>query len=163
MFSSVTQSCLTLCHRMDFSTPGIAVHHQLLEPAQTHVHQVGDAIQSSHPMLSPYPPAFGLSQHQGLFKWVSSSHQVAKVLELQLQHQSFQWTVRVDLLYDWLVWSPFSPRDSQESSPITQFKNISSSVLSFIYGSTLMSKHATGKTTALTRQTFVGKVISLCY
>ena len=82
------------------------------ELAQTHVHQVGDAIQPSHPLLSPSPPAFNLSQHQGLFQWVSSSHQVAKVLESQLQHQSFQWIFRTDFLWDWLVWSSCSPRDS---------------------------------------------------
>ena len=97
-FSSVAQSCLTLCHPMNCSTPGFPVHHQLLELAHTHVHQVNDAIQPSHPLSSPSPPAFNLSQHQGLFQWVSSSHQVAKVLELQLQHQSFQWTPRTDLL-----------------------------------------------------------------
>ena len=73
-FSLVTQSCLTLCNPMNCSTPGLPVHHQLLEPAQTHVHQVGDAIQRSHPLSSPSPPAFTLSQHQGLFQWVSFSH-----------------------------------------------------------------------------------------
>ena len=73
---------------------GLLVHHQLLEFTQTHVHWVGDAIQSSHPLSSPSPYAFNLSQHQGLFKWLSSSHQVAKVLEFQLQHQSFQWKFR---------------------------------------------------------------------
>ena len=73
------------------------VHHQLPEP-QTHLHWVGDAIQPSHPLLSPSPPAFNLSQHQGHFKWVGSLHQVAKVLEFQLKHQSFQWTPRADLL-----------------------------------------------------------------
>ena len=97
-FSSVIQSCLTLCNPMDCSTPGLPVHHQLLEFTQTDVHWVGDAIQSSHPLLSPSPPAFNLSQQQGLFKWVSSSHQVDKVLGFQLQHQSFQWTLRTDLL-----------------------------------------------------------------
>ena len=97
-FSSVTQSCLTLCDPMNHSTPGLPVHHQLLESAQTHVHWVGDAIQPSHPLSSPSPPALNLSQHQGLFKWVNSSHQVAKVLEFQHQYQSFQWTPRTDLL-----------------------------------------------------------------
>ena len=97
-FSSVTQSCLTLCDPMDCSTPGLPVHHQLPESTETHVHWVGDAIQPSHPLASPSPPALNLSQHQGLFKWVSSSHQVAKVLEFQLQHHSFQWTPRTDLL-----------------------------------------------------------------
>ena len=96
-FSSVAQSCLTLCYPMNLSTPGLPVHHQLPESIQTHVHCVGDAIQPSHPLLSP-SPALNLSQHQGLFQWVSSSHQVAKVLEFRLQHQSFQWTPRTDLL-----------------------------------------------------------------
>ena len=97
-FSSVTQSCLTLCNPMNCSTPGLPVHHQLLEFTQTHVCWVSDAIRPSHPLSSLSPPAFNLSQHQGLFKWVSPSHQVAKVLEFQLQHQSFQWTPRTDLL-----------------------------------------------------------------
>ena len=90
------------------------------------VHWVSDAIQPSHPLSAPSPPALNLPQHQGRFKWVSSPHQVAKVLEFQLQHQSFQWTPRTDLLWDGLVGSPCSTRDSQESSPIPQFKNISS-------------------------------------
>ena len=89
-FSLVTQLCPTLCDPMDCSTPGFPVHHQLPELTQTHVHCVGDATQPSHPLSSPSPPAFNLSQHQGLFQGVSSSHQVAKVLEFQLQHQSVQ-------------------------------------------------------------------------
>ena len=96
-FSSVAQSCPTLCDPMNHSMPGLPVHHQLPESTQTHVHWVGDAIQPSHPLSCPSPPALNLSQHQGLFQWVSSSHQVAKVLEFQLQHQSFQWTPRTDL------------------------------------------------------------------
>ena len=95
--SSVAQSCPTLCDTMNHSTPGLPVHHQLPESTQTHVHWVGNAIQPSLPLLSPYLPALNLSQHQGLFKSVSSSNQVARVLELQLQHQSFQWTPRTDL------------------------------------------------------------------
>ena len=87
---------------MDCSTPGLPVHHQLPEFTQTHVNWVGDAIQSSHPLSSP-SPAFNLSQHQGLFQWDSSSHQVAKVLELQLQHQSSQWIFRTDLRIDLLA------------------------------------------------------------
>ena len=90
--------------------------------------------------VSPSPPALNLSQHQGLFKWVSSSHQVAKVLEFQLQNQSYQWTPRTDLLYE-LVGSSCSARDSQESSPTPQFKSISSSMLSFLYSPTLTSIH----------------------
>ena len=89
-FSSVTQPCPALCDPMDCSIAGFSVHHQFLELAQTHVCQVGDAFQPSHPLLSPSPSAFNLSQHQGLFKSVSSLHQVSKVLVLRLQHQSFQ-------------------------------------------------------------------------
>ena len=99
---------------------------------QTRVHWVGDAIRPSHPLLSSSPPAFNLSQHQGRFQWVGSSHQVAKVLELQ--HQSFQWIFRIDFLQDGPVGSPCCPRDSQESSPTPQLKSISSSALSFLYG-----------------------------
>ena len=93
-FSSVTQLCLTHCDSMDCSMPGFSVHHQLLKPTQTHVHRVDDVIQPSHPLLSPSSPALNLSQNQGLFKWVNSSHQVAKVLELQFQ----QWTFRTNIL-----------------------------------------------------------------
>ena len=137
----VAQSCPTLCDPMDCSMPDLPVHHQLPEPTQTHVHWVSDAIQPPHPLLSPSPQAFNLPQHQGLFKWVSSSHQVAKVLEFQLQHQSFQWTPRTDLLWDGLVGSPCSSRDSQKSSPTPQFKSINSSVLSFLCSPTLTSIH----------------------
>ena len=88
---------------MNHSTPGLPVHHQLPEFTQTHVHRVGDAIQPSHPLLSPSPPALNLSHHQGLFQWVSSLHQMAKVLEFQLQHQSFQWTLGlISFRMDWL-------------------------------------------------------------
>ena len=83
---------------VDCSTPGFSVFHHLLELVQTHVHWVGDAIQPSHPLSSPSLPAFNLSQHQGLFQWVDSAHQVAKILELQLQHLSFQWILRIDIL-----------------------------------------------------------------
>ena len=97
-FSSVAQLCLTLCNPMDCSMPGLPVHHQLVEFTQTHVYWVDDAVQPSHPLLTPSSSSLSLSQHQGLFKWVSSLHQMAKVLEFQLQHQSFQWTPRTDLL-----------------------------------------------------------------
>ena len=96
-FSSLSQSCLTRCDPMDCSMTCFLVHHQVPEITQPHVHRVGDAIQPSHPLLPP-SFAFNLSQHQGLFQWVSSSHQVAKVLEFQLQHQSFQWLFRTDFL-----------------------------------------------------------------
>ena len=97
-FSSVAQSCRTLCDPMNCSTPGLPVHHQLLESTQTCVHRVSDAIQPSHPLSSPSPPAPNTSQHQGLFQWVNSLHEVAKVVEFRLQHQSFQQTARTDLL-----------------------------------------------------------------
>ena len=96
-FSSVAQSSPTLCDPMNRSTADLPVDHQLPEATQTHVHWVSDAIQPSHPLSSASPPAFSLCQHQGLFKWVSSSYQVAKLLEFQLQHQSFQWTPRTGL------------------------------------------------------------------
>ena len=94
---------------MDCSTPGLPVHHQFPELTLTHVHWVSDAIQPPHPLSSPSPPGFNLSKYQGLFKWVSSSNHVAKVLEFQLQHQYFQWTARTDLLQDGLVGYPCSP------------------------------------------------------
>ena len=97
--------------------------------------------QLSCPLLSPSLPTFNLSQHQGLFQWVSSSHQMAKVLKFQLQHQSFQWIFRTDFLQDGLVGSPCSSRDSQESSPTQQFKSVNSSALSFLYSPTLTSIH----------------------
>ena len=148
-FSSVAHSCPTLWDLMNRGTPGLPLHHQLPESTQTHVHWVGDAIQLSHPLLSPSPPALNLSKHQGLFQWVSSLHQVAKVLQFQLQHPSFQWTHRIELLYNGLVGSPCSPRDSQESSPTPQFKSINSSVLSFLYSTTLTSIHDHWKNNSL--------------
>ena len=137
---SVAQSCLTLCDLLDCSTLRFPVHHQLPELAQTHAHWVDDAIQPSHPLV-PFSSCLNLSQHQDLFKWVISSHQVAKVLEFQLHHQSFQWTPRADLLSNGLVGSPCSPKDSEESSPTTQFKGINSSAFSFLYSPTRASIH----------------------
>ena len=138
--SSVAQLCPAVCDPMDCSMPGFLAHHQLPKLAQIHVHWVGDAIQPSHSLSFPSPPTFNISDHQGLFQGVHSSHQVAKVLELQLQHQPFQWIFRTDFLQDWLVWF-YCPRDSQESSPTPQFKSINSSALSFLYGPTLTSIH----------------------
>ena len=140
-FSSVTQSCPTLCDPMNHSTPGLPVHQKFLEFTQTHAHWVGDAIQPSHPLSSPSPPATNPSQHQGLFQSITSSHEVAKVLEFQLQHQSLQWTPRTYLLSDGLVGSPWSPRDSQESSPTPQFKSIRFLALSFLHSPTLTFIH----------------------
>ena len=139
-FSSVAQSCLTLCDPMNRSTPGLPVHHQLPELTQTQIHRVGDAIQPSHPLSSPSPPAPNPSQHQSLFQWVNSSHEVVKVLEFWLQHHSFQRNPRADL-QNGLVGSPCSPRDSQESSPTPQFKSINSSALSFLHSPNLPSIH----------------------
>ena len=113
--TSVQFSCLVVSNSlrpMNRSMPGLPVHHQLPEFIQTHVHWVSDANQPSHPLSSPCLPDFNLSQHQGLFKWVSSSQQVAKVLEFQFQHQSIQWIFKVNFLSDWLVWSPCNPGDS---------------------------------------------------
>ena len=101
-YCSVAQSCWTLCYPKDCSMPGFPVLHYLPEFAQIHVHWVEDAIQPTHLLSPPSPPALHLSQHQGLFQWVNSSHEVARVLEFQLQHQSFQWICRVDFFrIDW--------------------------------------------------------------
>ena len=103
-FRSLTQSCPTLCDSINYSTPSLPVHHQLLELTQIHVHRVGDDIQPSHTLPSP-SPAFNLSQHQGLFQWVSSSQQVAKGLEFQLQHHSFQWIIMTYFPLGWTGWT----------------------------------------------------------
>ena len=120
---SVAWSCPTLCDHVGCSMPGLPVLHYLLEFAQTHVHWVTDAIQPSHPLSSPSLPALHLFQHQGLFQWVSCSYQVARVLEFQLQHQSFQWIFRTDSFrIDWLGSQPyiyvypFSPKFPSHSS-----------------------------------------------
>ena len=167
-FSSVAQSCPTLCDPMDCSMPGFPVHHQLLELTQTHAHWVSDAIQPSHPLPSPFPPAFNLSQHQGLFQGVSSLHQVAKVLEFQLQHQSFHWIFRTDLLYDGLVGSPCSPRRLQDhsSSTVVQHHSSKASILQCSAFFIVQLSHlymTTGKNIALTRWNFLAKVMSLIF
>ena len=146
---------------MDCSTPGLPVHHQLLEFTQTRVHWVGDAIQPPHPLLSP-SPAFNLSQHHGLFKWVSSSHQVAKVLEFQLQHQSFQWTPK-DWSLGWTGWISLQPKGL---SSLLQHHSSKASILrhwAFFIVQLAQSYMTTGKTIALTRRTLVGKVMSLLF
>ena len=161
--SSVAQSCLTLRHPMNCSTPGLQVHHQLPEFTQTHVHQVGNAIQPSHPLSSPYPPALSLSQYQGLFKWVSSSHQVAKVLEFQLQHQSFQWTPR-------LIFFRIDRLDllavQRTLMSLIQHHSSKASILQHSAFLIVQLSHpymTTGKIVALTRQTFVGKGMSMLF
>ena len=166
-FNSVAQSSPTLWDPMNRSTPGLPVHHQLPKFTQTHVHRVHDAIQPSHPRSFPSPPAPNVSQHQSLFQWVNSSHEVARVLEFQLQHHSLQRNSRADLLQNGLVGSPCSPRDSQESSPTPQFKSIILQCSVFFIVQLLHLEKpyywvfTTRKTIALTRWTFVGKVMSL--
>ena len=148
---------------MDCSMPGLLIYHQLLEFTQTHVHRVSDAIQSSHPLSSPSPPALNLSQHQGLFQWVSSSHQVAKVLEFQLQRPSFQWiSTMISFRMDWL--DLFAVKGTLKS--LLQHHSSKASILrrsTFFTVQLSNSYMTTGKTIALTRRTFVGKVMSLLF
>ena len=148
---------------MDCSTSGFPVHHQRLEFTQTHVHRVGDAIKPSYSLLSPSVPAFSLSQHQGLFQWVSSSYQVAKVLEFQLQHQSFQWMFRlISFGIDWLDLLPVQ-------GTLKSLLQHHSSKASFLWCSAFFIVQlsypymTTGDTIALIRGTFVGKVVSLLF
>ena len=146
---------------MDCRTPGLPVHHQLPEFTQTYLHWVGDATQPSHPLSSPSPLTLNLSEHQGLFKWVSPLHQVAKVLEFQLQHQSSQWAL-ISFRMNWLdllavQWTLKSLLQHHSSkAPILRHSPFFIVQLSHPY-------MTTGKTTALTRQTFVGKVKSLLF
>ena len=142
LFSSVqfsSLSCVWLLAKPcpAASSPGFPVHHQLLEPTQSHVYCVGDAIQPSHPLSFPSPTVFHTSQHQGLFAWVGLLHKVAKVLEFQLQHQFFQWIIQDWFSLGWTGWI----LNSQESSPTPQLKSINSSTLSFLYSPTLTSIH----------------------
>ena len=158
-------SCVQLCDPIDYSTPGPPVHHQLLRLTQTHVHWVGDAIQSSHPLSSPSPPTFSLSQHQDLFKWVSSLHQVAKVLEIQLQHQSFQWTLRTEHISFRMDWLDLLKVQGTLRSLI-QHNSSKASVVQCSAFFIVQLSHpymTTGKIIALTRQTFVDKVTSLLF
>ena len=141
-FSSVQSlSRIRLFATLWIAASQASVHHQLPEFTQTHVHRVSDATQPSHPLSSPSPPAPNPSQHQSLFQWVNFSHEVAKVLEFQLQHHSLRRNPRADLLQNGLVGSPCSPRDSQESSPTPQFKSIVSLTLSLLHNPTLTSIH----------------------
>jgi len=155
-FSSGAQSCLTLCDPMNHSTPGLPVHHRLLEFTQTHVHRVGDAIQPSHPLSSPSPPAPNPSQHQGLFQWVTSSHEVAKVLEFQLQHQSF--TFRMDWLDLLAVQGTLKSLLQHHGSKVSLLWR--SAFFTVQHSHPYMT---TGKTIALSRQTLAGKVMSLLF
>ena len=139
--SSVTKLCPTFCNPMDCRMPRLPCP----SPTPRAYSNSCPSHQWCHPTISssviPFSSHFNLSQHQGLFQWVGSSHQVTKVLALQLQHQSFQWIFRTDFLQDWLVWSLRSPRDSQESSPTPHFKSINPLALSLLYGPTLTSIH----------------------
>ena len=162
-FSSVAQLCPTLWDPMNRTMPGLPAHHHLPEFTQTHVHWVGDAIQPPHPLSSPSPPALNLSQHQGLLKWVSSSHQVAKELEFQLQHQSFQRIFRIDFFrMDWL--DLLAVQGTLKS--LLQHHSSKASVLQRSAFFIVQLSHpymTTGKTIALTRQTFVDKAMSLLF
>ena len=161
-FSSVAQSCLTLCDPMECSTPGLPIHHQFPESTQTHVHWV-DAIQPSHPLLSPSPPTFYLSQHQGLFKWVSSSHQVAKVLEFQFSiSPSNEQPGLISFRMDWL--DLLAVQGALKS--LLQHHSSKASILRHSAFFIVRLSHpymTTGKTIALTRRNFVDKVMSLLF
>ena len=150
-------SWVWLCDTMNWSMPGLPVPHHLPNFAQVHIHCIGDASQASHSLVPSSPSALNLSQHQGIFQWVSCSHQMTKIPEFQLQHQSFQWVFRVDFPLDWLVLSPCCPRDPQKSSPAPQFEGINSSALNIFYYPVLTSYMTPGKTIVLTIQTFVAK------
>ena len=137
-------------------------HTRLPCPSPTpRVHRVGDAIQPSHSLSSPSPPAFNLSQHWGLFKWVNSSHQVAKVMKFQLQHQSFQWIFRTDFLYDWLVWSLCRPKGLSRVFSRTIWKHQFFRAQPSLWSNSHIHTWPLGKPIASTRQTFVGKGMSL--
>ena len=153
----VAQLCLTLCDPTDCSTPGFSLLHHFPKLIQTHAHWVGDTIQPSHPLLSP-SPAFNLSQHQDLFQWVNSLHQVTKVLGPQPQHQSLQWIFRADFLYDGLVWSP-----AVQGTLKSLLQHHSSKASILWHSAFFMFQHShpymtSGKTIALTIWTFVGNV-----
>ena len=144
-----------LCSPMDCSTPGFPIFYHL--PELDHVHWVGDAIQPSRPLLSPSPPAFNLSQHQGLFQWVGSSHQVVKILEFQLQHESLQWICRTDFFQiDWLDLLAVQGQHHSSKASILRHSAFFIAQLSHPY-------MTTGKTIALIRWAFVGKVMFLLF
>ena len=149
---------------MNLSLPGLPVHHELLELTKTHVHWVGDATQPSHPLLSPSPPALNLSHHQGLFQWVNSSHDVAKVLEFQLHNHSpsTEYSGLISFRMDWL--DVLVVQGTLKS--LLQLHSSKASILQCSAFFTVQLSHSymtTGNNTALTRQTFVGKVMSLFF
>ena len=161
-FSSVAQSFLTLCNPMDCSTPGLPVHHQLPELTETHVHWVGDAIQPSHPLLSPSPPAFNLFQHQGLFKWVSSLHQGAKVL-VSASTSVLPMNIQNWFPLGWTGWISMQSKGLLRISSNTTVQKHQFFGAQLFLGSISHAYMTTGKTIALTRRTFVSKVMSLCF
>ena len=160
-FSSVAQLFLTLCDPMNSNTPGLPVHHHLLEFTQTHVHWVRDAIQPSHPLSSPSPPAPNPSQHQTLFQWVNSSHEVAKVLATSFSIiPSKEIPGLISFRMDWL--DLLAAQGTLKS--LLQHHSSKASILQRSAFFTVQLSHpymTTGKNTALTRRTFVGKVMSL--
>ena len=158
LFSSVAQLCPTLCDPMEYSMLGFPGYHQLPELTQTHVRRVSDAIQPTHPLSSPSPPAFNLSQHQDLFQWLSSSKYWSFSLSIS---PSSEYLGLISFRMDWL--DLLAVQRTQESSPTPQFKSISSSVLSFLYSPTLTSIQDHWKNHGLTRWTFVGKIMSLLF
>ena len=147
---------------MDYSAPGFPVLLYLQEFAQTHVHWVDDTIQPYNPLSSTSPPALNISQNQGLFQWVSSLHQVAKVWSFSFSISSSDENSN-DFLYGWLVWSPCYPRDTQESSPTSKFKRINSLALSLLCGSTLTFIHDCRKNHSFDYRAIVSKVMSLLF
>ena len=158
-YSSFTQSCLTLCDSMDRSMPGLHVHHQLLEFIQTHVHWVSDAIQPSHPLSSISPPAFSLAQLQGLFKWVSSLHQVARYWSFIYRiSPSNEYSGLISLRMEWLDL----PVVQGTLKSLLQHHSSKASIRSAFFTVQLSHPYmTTGNTIALTRRTFVSKVMSL--
>ena len=140
-FSSVSQSCLTLCDLMDCSMPGLLVHHQLPEFTQTHVHRLGDTIQPLHTLSSTSPPVLNLSQHQGFFPMSQLFASGGQTIGISPSASVLPMNIQDLFPLDGLVGYPCSPRDSQVSSPTPQFKSINSSVLSFLYSPTLTSIH----------------------
>ena len=160
-FSTVAQSSQTLCDPVDCSMPGLPVHHQLPKFTQTHVHWGSDIIQPSHPLSSPSPLAFNLSQHWKLFAMSQFFTSGGQNIRVSASTSVLPMNIQGWVPLGWTGWIPCNPRDSQESSPTPQFKHINSLALSFLHSPTLNPYMTTGKTIVLTRWTFVGKVISL--
>ena len=162
-FSSVAQSCATHCDPMDCSTSGLPVHHQFLELTQTHVHWLDDAFQPFHPLLSPSPPAFNLCQHQSPFKWVGSSASGGQSIRVLASTSVLSMNFQDWFPLGWIAWISLQSKGLSRDFSTPQFKSINSLALSFLYSPTLASIMTTGKTIALTKWTFVNKVMSLLF